>query len=158
MFQIPIRSASTPTRNGTCLPLPALCRDAPSMAGRFRRWSGASGRSYLVSVFPIDDCPDYVDAVIVAVDRDSARRVWVGDSGDAGPALRRVLAAAQRQGADEVHLHLLAQDAAARAAAVRDLAEGPGDRHCERPAGIAGPSRIGAAPEIHARRLDSQLD
>lgn len=137
--------------------LPALCREAPSVARRFRRWSGASGRSYLVSVFPIDECPDYVDALIIAVDSAHARRVWVGDSGEAGPALRQILAAARRQGADEVHVHLLAADAPARAAAVDDLAYGQGGRP-ERRSAVAGWRLQIAAPEIQAAKRDSRLD
>ena len=47
---------------------PTFGDDAPQAVSRFRRWQGISGKTYLVSVYPIDDCPDYVDAVVMAVD------------------------------------------------------------------------------------------
>jgi hypothetical protein len=90
----------------------------------FRRVMGASGRSYLVSVYPIDACPDYVDAVVIATrsaGEPSPIVVWIGDAGAGGAALRANLEAARSAGACDVLVHLLAGDAAARLAAIRDL-------------------------------------
>ncbi len=120
MTQIAIRSRSSSPDHRLCTTLAALGRDAPAAASRFRRWVGISGRSYLVSVYPIAQCPDYVDAVLIAVDAGGAC-VWIGEAGQGGADLLAMLAAAERAGASEVHVHLLAGDPAARAAAIRDL-------------------------------------
>ena len=101
--------------------LALIRRDAPEAASRFRRWHGISGKTYLVSVYPIDDCPDYVDAVIMAVDGASGVNVWIGEVGSSGVELGTILAAATCAGATEAHVHLLAGDRSARLAAVRDL-------------------------------------
>ena len=75
----------------------------------------------MVSAYPLDQCPDYVDAVMIAVSAEDGRAVWIGDSGDAGHALSRRLEAAARRGAGTVHVHLLAEGAAARRAVIADL-------------------------------------
>lgn len=120
MMQIAIRSRSSSPDQRLCTPLAALGRDAPAAASRFRRWVGISGRSYLVSVYAIEQCPDYVDAVLIAVDG-NGDCVWIGEAGQGGDDLAATLAAAAGAGAREVHVHLLAGDPAARAAAIRDL-------------------------------------
>jgi hypothetical protein len=121
MTQIAIRSCSSHRNGRLFAPLMALVRDAPDTASRFRRWLGTSGRSYLVSVYPIEECPDYVDAVLIAVDGASGACVWIGEAGKGGACLAATLAAAARAGASEVHVHLLAGDDAGRLAAIRDL-------------------------------------
>ena len=88
----------------------------------FRRWRGRSGRSYLVSTHAIENCPDYSGAVVLAVCSTTSELVWVGEAGVGGDALRWALIGARRAGADEVHVHLLAADAAERCAAIADLA------------------------------------
>jgi hypothetical protein len=121
MTQIAIRSHSSLRDSRLCAPLIALGRDAPDAASRFRRWRGASGRSYLVSVYPIGECPDYIDAVLMAVDGKTSACVWIGEAGEGGTQLAAILAIAAQAGASEVHVHLLAGDPAARSRAVRDL-------------------------------------
>jgi hypothetical protein len=91
------------------------------VGSRFQRWRGASGRDYVVSVYPIARCPDYIDAVVLAVDSRTGSVVWAGDSGGGGRPFAGRLAAARREGADEVHLHLLAATPEARRAALADL-------------------------------------
>jgi hypothetical protein len=125
MTQIAIRSCSSNTENRLCAPLAALGREAPQAASRFRRWVGASGKSYLVSVYPIEACPDYVDAVLIAIEGKSGACVWIGESGQGGEDLVALLHAVAEAGASEVHVHLLAGGAAERATAIRDL----DDRH-----------------------------
>ncbi|MDQ0396262.1 hypothetical protein [Labrys monachus] len=125
MEQIAIRSHCRLSDRRAFTPLPALGREAPDAASRFRRWRGASGKSYLVSVYPIGECPDYVDAVLIAVDAASGARVWIGEAGTGGAGLAATLSAAARAGASEVHVHLLAGDEAGRLAAILDL----GGRH-----------------------------
>ena len=99
----------------------------PFSGSRFLRWRGISGRDYVVSVYPIGKCPDYTDAVVIAVDSRSGSRVWVGESGAGGRALAEKLASAKRRGADEVHLHLLAATPQERQAAIGDLDPGEQD-------------------------------
>ena len=102
------------------------------LAERFRYWCGASGRRYLFSVFPVDgrhgldDCPPYADSVMVAVLRQADGRRRILHAADTGPLPEVVfggaaLAAAVAAGANEIHLHLLAPDVAARASIVADL-------------------------------------
>jgi len=121
MTKIAIRSCSSRRDSRLFAPLAALGRDAPQTASRFRRWLGASGKSYLVSVYPIDDCPDYVDAVLIAVDGATGACAWIGEAGEGGAPLASILAAAAKAGATEVHVHLLAGDGAGRLAAIGDL-------------------------------------
>ncbi|WP_413990276.1 hypothetical protein ACMDCR_30880 [Labrys okinawensis] len=121
MTQVAIRSHISNAENRLCAPLAALGREAPHAASRFRRWVGASGRSYLVSVYPIGQCPDYVDAVVIAVEGSSGACVWIGESGQGGETLAAILRAAAEAGASEVHVHLLAGAAVERVAAVKDL-------------------------------------
>lgn len=121
MAQIAIRSLFLNTDNRLCAPLVALGREAPQAASRFRRWVGISGRSYLVSVYPIAQCPDYVDAVVIAVAGADGACVWIGESGQGGEALAATLRIAAEAGASEVHVHLLAGGSHERAAAIRDL-------------------------------------
>ncbi len=117
MLQIAIRSRPVYDIDRS----PTLLESAPGLPSSFRRWLGKSGRRYTVSTYPIADCPDYVDAVAIAVEAASGLCVWIGETGDGGPHLRHCLAAAAWAGADEVHVHLLADSPKARRAAVRDL-------------------------------------
>jgi hypothetical protein len=121
MTQIAIRSHFSNTENRLCTPLAALGREAPHAAARFRRWVGTSGKSYLVSVYPIAGCPDYVDAVLIAIDGASGACVWIGEAGQGGEDLAATLRMTALAGATEVHVHLLAGGPAERAAAIRDL-------------------------------------
>ena len=122
------------------LPRPSAASAAPlaGLAGtdlsrRFRHWRGASGRRYLFSVFPLgepapgEDAPRFADAVVMAVGRDAAgapRILALDETGPlpdlfyAGAAFRAALS----RGAHEIHVHLLAEGPAARAAVLCDLA------------------------------------
>jgi len=104
----------------------AALADEP-LSPRFCAWRGASGRRYIASVYDAGACPAYCDATLiaVAVDPDGRRRiVALADTGvfpepvvarlahSLAPLFRRL----------EFHLHLLAETAAARRAALDDLA------------------------------------
>jgi hypothetical protein len=121
MTQIAIRSHCPNAQNRFFTPLAALGREAPAMASRFRRWRGASGKSYLVSVYAIDKCPDYVDAVLVAVDGASGAIVWIGETSGGGENLAAILAGAAKAGANQAHVHLLAGGARERAGVIKDI-------------------------------------
>lgn len=85
---------------------------------RMHAWHGASGQRYVVSVYPPDAAPDYEDAVVlhIARARDCLRILKIMDGRDC--------VFTQPGEADEVHVHLMAQGAAARAALVADLLAG----------------------------------
>ena len=94
--------------------------------GRFLAWHGRSGRRITVSVYHPDDCPDYEHVTAFAVRRaaDGGRRILLAvDLGAfpslvlGGPLVRGALDA----GANEIHLHLLADTPAQRAAVIADL-------------------------------------
>lgn len=103
---------------------PALVSDLPDMP-RFHLWQGRSRRRYLAAVYEIDSVELADDSVVLLVANRSGRReiraAMALGSVDA-IAEQRLRTAVQACGATEVHVHLLARTAAARADAVRDLA------------------------------------
>ena len=124
-------SVSRTVRPGTVgsdAPLGGLSSSA--LSERFRSWRGRSGRRYVFSAFPLADGLEHLpiegDAVVIAVllETDGVRRkLWVAETGgDPRTFFQseriRSLAAASRA---ELHIHLLADTAAARRAVVHDL-------------------------------------
>lgn len=110
-----------------------IARDEPVavLAGspeetRFRYWPGASGARYLHTVHELACWPGCDVAVAVFARRlpgGSRDILWIGEIRDgretaATAALLTRMAAA---GADELHVHLLAEDAAGRAGVIEDL-------------------------------------
>ena len=101
-----------------------------AIASRFQSWLGASGRRYTVSVFPFDvrspdrGLPDFDGCVVIPVCGDAHRgggsRSVLGVFAIEGFRDARALRAAAGAVA-EWHVHLLAEDRAAREAAVSDL-------------------------------------
>ena len=102
------------------------------LSDRFRHWSGLSGKRYLFSTFrlpardPMADVPRYADTVVLAVRRreDGSRTILlVADTGPVpdlvfdGQSMREALAS----GANELHMHLLADRVASRQAIVNDF-------------------------------------
>ena len=97
---------------------------APLRERRFTSWRGRSGKRYVASVFSVSDeaALGFADAVMIAVSAD--RHVLVArDSGPFGieAAMTRWRDAVLAAGADEIHVHLLAETAEARRSAVADL-------------------------------------
>ncbi len=93
----------------------AAARDA-GVVTPFRAWRGRSGRRYVVSVYRPEAVPAHDGAVLIAVRRDAGgvrRIVGVGIEGTV-PACAP----------DEIHVHLLAGTAIARAAVAADLMGG----------------------------------
>ena len=93
-------------------------------------WRGRSGRRYIVGVHAADasDVLDVTDAVILAVRRDPDGTAHVIDTAAAGarpgePARARWMAAVRAQGATEMHVHRLADNADERRAVLEDLRE-----------------------------------
>ncbi|WP_237478289.1 hypothetical protein [Lichenibacterium dinghuense] len=135
-----VRPAAAPARAGAPAASPSAPLAAPlaGLAGtdlsrRFRHWRGLSGRRHLFSVFPMgepapgEDAPRFADAVVMAVGRDGAGAPRILALAETGPQPDlfydgRAFRAAVAAGADEIHVHLLADGPAARAAVMRDLA------------------------------------
>ena len=124
------RPSQAVSRDGDA-PLAALA--GSHLAGRFRHWRGLSGRRYLFSVFPLtsprslERLPRYEQTVILAIrrDQDGTRTVLLAtDTGSipevvfGGHVLRHSIAL----GANEIHMHLLADDGESRRAIVDDFA------------------------------------
>jgi hypothetical protein len=119
-----LASSSSATANDITLKSMAMAEAAVSM----RAWRGRSGKRYVVSVYPLDAVDaDYDGAVLMAVARepDGSRRLMetrasprLGLTGCNG----RWLAAMRERGANELHIHLLAANAAAQLSAIDDLA------------------------------------
>lgn len=89
---------------------------------RYRVWRGKSRRRYLVTVMPLDEAMRVENAVVMLVSYapDGGREIlWAGESGSPLPGL--VIAPGARI---EAHVHLLATEAGARAAALADLISG----------------------------------
>ncbi len=104
--------------NGRPLSEPLDSVAPAGLEGRFHAWRGRSGKRYVVSVYPADAAPDYAEAVVIAVRRRGASRVILEAAAvEPGGAAGRF----SRAGADELHFHLMAQDAEARAAVAADL-------------------------------------
>ncbi len=128
----PMRSAA-PSAVPSAIPLAGLA--GTDLSRRFRHWRGASGKRHLFSVFPIglpcpgEEAPRFADAVVLAVGPDAAgeRRILAMDETGPLPELFYDSArfrAAVSEGADEIHVHLLTESAAGRAALLRDLDAG----------------------------------
>ena len=86
----------------------------PALAERFRFWRGASGRRYVCSVFSPQAAPAYETSVALHVRRTPGGPVVVAIR--AGSDARPVPAA------DEVHIHLMRDEAEGLARALADLA------------------------------------
>ena len=102
-------------RSPASAPLAALAGGA--LAHRFHSWRGVSGRRRMVSVFPARACPDFAEAVFLAVTRtaDGAAHILA-----VGGSLRGLGAAVAV--ASEIHVHLIAETPGERARVVSDLA------------------------------------
>ncbi|RYB06671.1 hypothetical protein [Lichenibacterium ramalinae] len=129
VFDAPRRDTSRLVA-ASAAPLAGLAGTA--LARRFRHWRGGSGKRHLFSVFPLgapcpgEEAPRFADAVVLAVGRDAAGEPCILAMDETGPLpelfydsarFRAALAA----GAHEVHVHLLTDSAAGRAAVLRDL-------------------------------------
>ena len=89
-------------------------------------WYGASGHRYIHSVYRLDTWPGHLDANIMLVRNcpDEGRQIlWVGQCGTDHGHLSDpgILAWAQANGANEVHVHLLGASATDRGQIACDL-------------------------------------
>lgn len=105
---------------------PALiCRER-KIAQPYHYWRGESGARYLHSVYSLLECPALPKATYILVRReqDGARRpLKIGQTMDEADTLNlaHLRQAGARLGANEVHIHLLAESEEERAAVTADL-------------------------------------
>jgi len=105
---------------------PALVCAEARFAQAFHYWRGASGRRYLHSVYTLIGCPAMPQANYILVRRrDDGTRTPLafGQATDDASSLNHAHLRHQgaRLGANEVHIHLLAETAEERAAVEADL-------------------------------------
>ena len=115
----------------------------PALAERFRFWRGVSGRRYVCSVFPPQAAPFYESSVALHVRRTPG-----------GPAVVAVRAGSDARpvpAADEVHIHLVRNEADGLTRAIADLAAlvGPAIDGDRKPILIRLPQ--GVRPRRHTR-------
>jgi hypothetical protein len=109
-------------------PRPLAALDRTGLEDLFRVWAGASGRRYICSVYPLGEPPafDCRRAIVAAVRKSAAGAtivfVFQPGEGDEADELRSWAQRARQRGANEWHVHLLADSPAARQFAARDLA------------------------------------
>jgi len=92
------------------------CDATPEAANRFHFWSGASGKRYVHTVYELLECPLLPAANYVLVRREAGARrkvLSIGRVNNAAPSLNlaEIRQLGAELGADEVHVHLLAESA-----------------------------------------------
>ena len=111
--------AAAPDFAGFCEDKASYVAQEQMFLARYRHWRGASGKSYVFSVYAPDDCPAYEDAVVLVAARGRAL-----DCVDLGALPLTVLESLRRRhaGAEvEFQVHVLAQRGADRRALIADL-------------------------------------
>lgn len=96
------------------------------LAHDFTFWHGASGATYVHTVFKLHDCPELPNANVVLARRDAdgrAEALQIGrvEEDSVSLNLAEIRQTAALIGADEVHVHLLGRDESERLAIERDL-------------------------------------
>jgi len=105
---------------------PALICSEQMIAQPYHYWRGASGARYLHSVYTLLECPVLPKATYILVHReeDGTRRpLKIGQTVDEADTLNlaHLRHAGAQLGANEVHIHLLADSEEARSAVTADL-------------------------------------
>ena len=90
---------------------------------KFRHWRGASGRSYVFSVYSQQECPAYEDAVLLAASRRGGPALACVDLGPLPEASLSELRRLYADRLDEVdfQIHVLANRAVERRALIEDI-------------------------------------
>jgi hypothetical protein len=105
---------------------PALICREKLVAQPYHYWRGASGARYLHSVYSLRDCPALPKATYIIVHRDSdgtRRPLQIGQTVEEADTLNlaRLRHLGAKLGANEVHIHLLAETSEERNAVEADL-------------------------------------
>ncbi len=108
------------TRDPACRPPRASIRE------RFEFWAGASGRTYVHSVYRLIDCPELPPCNFVVVRRNddgTPEAARIGTLSSSAHSLNRaaIRQVATNLGAGEIHIHYLATSASDRAAVAFDI-------------------------------------
>ena len=100
--------------------LSATLPEDSGLGERFWYWRGASGQSYIHSIYAPDHCPPVAGAVFVIVRKSAGMRtaIAIGRFGADGLRPADIPAPAAE---DEIHVHLLARDGEAGERVLRDL-------------------------------------
>lgn len=136
--------------------------ELPELTERFWFWRGASGQSYIHSVYAPDACPPLPGAVYVGVRRTDGMRlaVAVGRFGPFWDHARPAALADSFAGCDEVHVHLLARSPenaeSVRADLVAAMLEEPPMGFCESPA-TENPSDHMRSKALQTFVIDTQV-
>lgn len=88
--------------------------ESEELMQRFQFWTGASGDRYVHTIYTLVDCPALTTGNVILVKRDKAGQRTALDVGILGPNSPSLNLAEIRQrgatmGANEVHVHLLAE-------------------------------------------------
>lgn len=101
--------------------LSATLPEDSGLGERFWYWRGASGQSYIHSIYAPDHCPPVAGAVFVIVRKIGGIRTAVHIGRFDADGVRPSNVPAPGVG-DELHVHLLARDGEAAERVLRDLA------------------------------------
>lgn len=101
--------------------LSASLPEDPGLGERFWYWRGASGQSYIHSIYMPDHCPPVAGAVFVVVRKSGGLRTAIAIGRCGVDGLRPANTEPPIQG-DEIHLHLLTRDDDGAECVLRDLA------------------------------------
>ena len=114
-------------------PLSATLPEDSGLGERFWYWRGASGQSYIHSIYAPDLCPPVAGAVFVIVRKSLAARTAVAIGRFCTDGLMPLGSHTPVAG-EEIHVHLLTRDGEAAERVLRDLAaafEGTTPAFCE---------------------------
>ena len=105
---------------------PALGWGPREITEQFHFWRGASGRRYVHTVYSLIDCPELAEGSYVLVRRQAngtRQAVRIDRAHATAPSLNlaEIRQRGAQLGADEVHVHLLAETAAAELMVASDL-------------------------------------
>lgn len=102
-------------------PITAKLPEDLGFGERFWYWNGASGQSYIHSIYPLERCPPLPGAVFIGVRRRDGKReaLLVDRFPQSWDGRIPALYGAAASGMNELHVHLLAR-AGAAAQSVRD--------------------------------------
>ena len=93
---------------------PIMTEKQPDLMQRFRFWTGASGRRYVHTIYTLRDCPELSSGnfILVRREHDGQRTILnIGRLGGNAPTLNlaEIRQRGATLGANEVHVHLLAE-------------------------------------------------
>lgn len=98
-------------------PRPSRISDDAEFNDRFWFWQGASGRTYIHSVYPADQCPPLPGAIFIAVARSRSAGTCRALSCGRLDSFNHL----SSRHADELHVHMLARDETDSAHILSDL-------------------------------------